>query len=120
MSRQNNVFYERPDSSSFPNSNHDKGNSQIIQDGDVRSKTKELIINVVLSILSVIFVLVLLTTIVELADMDYSYTRDEDMFWYSIKGGSYNEIVLDAYHNENEGVKLTPGLEQCYAIARYF
>lgn len=120
MSRQNNVFYERPDSSSFPNSNHDKGNSQIIQDGDVRSKTKELIINVVLSILSVIFVLVLLTTIVELADMDYSYTRDEDMFWYSIKGGSYNEIVLDAYHNENEGVELTPGLEQCYAIARYF
>ena len=120
MGRQNNVFYERPDSSSFQNSNHNKGNSQIIRDGDVRSRTNELIINVILSIFSVIFVLALLTTIIELADMNYSYTRDEDMFWYSIQDGQYGDIVLDAYHNQNEGVELTPGLEQCYAIARYF
>lgn len=120
MSKQNKVFYERPNASSSPSSDQYKTNTHIIQDEDVRSKAKEIIINVILSVFSIIFVLILLTTIGELADMDYTYTRDEDMFWYSIQDGQYGDIVCDAYHNQNEGVELTPGLEQCYAVARYF
>lgn len=120
MSKQNKVFYEKPNSSNAQNYGQEKKNSRIIQEGDVRNKAKELITNVILSILSIIFVLLLLTTIVELADMDYTYTRDEDMFWYSIKEGEYGGVVYDAYHNQNEGAELTPGMEQCYAVARYF
>lgn len=120
MSKQNKVFYERPNPSNISNSDKRKQDSHIIQDEDVRSKAKELIINVILVVVSIAFGLILLTTIGELADMDYTYTRDEDMFWYSIKDGEYGDIVYDAYHNQNEGVELTPGLEQCYAVARYF
>lgn len=120
MSKQNNFFYERPNSSYGPDNNQRKYESHNIPAEDAGSKVKGLIINVILGVLSIVFGIILLMTIAEIADMDYTYTRDEDMFWYSIKDGEYSDIVCDAYHNQNEGVELTPGMEQCYAVARYF
>lgn len=96
MSRQNNVFYQKS--------------------GGI----KDWIANAIIVLLSICFVILALVAVAEVADMNYSWAREEDEFWRYISDGNYSDIVKDVYHNENEGVKPTPGLEQCYAVANYF
>lgn len=83
-------------------------------------KIKNLIFNIVISILSVI--LVITTASVAYSFWDYSrvYVYDEERFWNCIQSESYDYIVSCMYENEINGVKTTKDLEECYAVARYF
>lgn len=121
------LYYERPNKSDS-SQNRPKQQEQMQQrtynpNPAVKYKgmnMKDLIMNVVLIVLSVLFVILFAVTIGIMADVDYSYTRDEDEFWYSIQSGMYGNLPEDYYHNVNENAKMTSGMEQVYAVARYF
>lgn len=123
----NNLYYERPDKSGLgqKSTQHKEQSQQRTYNPNPavmmkRLDMKDLIMNGVLIALSILFVILLLVTIGIMADVDYSYTRDEDAFWYSIQSGMYGDLPEDYYHNLNENAKVTPEMEQVYAIARYF
>ena len=83
------------------------------------SNFKNLVTNGIIIALSAIFVLLSIVAIVEAKNMEYTWTRDEDDFWYSISEGHYEDIIEQVYHNRNQDIIMTPGLQQCYAVADY-
>lgn len=124
MSRQNNVFYQRPQqNSSSPTSDKATTYSSpktFTVKAPASGGIKDWIANAIIVLLSISFVIFALVAVAEVADRNYSWERDENEFWRYIADGNYSDIVQYVYHNENEGVKPTPGLEQCYAVANYF
>lgn len=120
MNKPNNVFYEKPNmqnrstqAKTYYASSNNKMNKPV-------TSLKNLVANVVIVALSVFFVLLFFIAIAEIKDVDYAWTRDEDDFWYYISDGQYQELTEAVYHNQNEGVRETEGLKQCYAVAEYF
>ena len=81
---------------------------------------KELIANGVMIVLSIALVINICVAISVIGDMNYSWARKEDNFWYSINDGNYAPLLADAWTNRFSDVKETEGLEQCYAVAEYF
>lgn len=81
---------------------------------------KELIANGVLIILSIVLVINICVALTVIGDMNYSYARDEENFWYSITDGNYAPLIADVWTNRYSGVIETDGLAQCYAVAEYF
>ena len=81
---------------------------------------KELIANGVMIVLSIALVINVCVAISVIGDMNYSWARKEDNFWYSIDDGNYAPLLADAWTNRFSDVKETKGLEQCYAVAEYF
>ena len=83
------------------------------------SNFKNLVTNGIIIALSAIFVLLSIVAIAEAKNMEYTWTRDEDDFWYSISEGNYMDIIEPVYHNRNQEITMTSGLQQCYAVADY-
>lgn len=120
MNKLNNVFYEKPNmqnsssqAKTYNSSSNNKMNKPV-------TSLKNLVANIVIVVLSVIFVLLCFFAIAEMKNVDYVWTRDEDDFWYYISDGQYQELIEAVYHNQNEGVRETEGLKQCYVVAEYF
>lgn len=111
MSKPNKIFYERPQKNNTYTQN--KGRNTV-------SNIKNLVTNGIIIALSAIFVLLSIVAIAEAKSMEYTWTRDEDDFWYSISEGNYEDIIESVYHNRNQEIPMTPGLQQCYAVADYF
>lgn len=121
----NNVYYERPDQSKTAQADASNDAAMQYKKKDERikkttSSPKDLIINIILIVLSILLVILLITSITILRESEYTYVTDENTFWYTINDGQYSNLSAHVYHNQNENVELTDGLEQCYAIARYF
>jgi len=85
-----------------------------------KREIKELIANGVMIVLSIALVINICVAISVINDMNYSWARKEDNFWYSINDGNYAPLLADAWTNRFSDVKETKGLEQCYAVAEYF
>lgn len=115
------VYYEKPNSYT-QNKRYQKTVrfSGPGKKSDSNKGVKELVFNAILIVLSIGFVFSLFNVISEARYCQMEFTQEEDTFWYYIKEGDYPRIVLDMYHNNNVDFELTPGLEQCYAVARYF
>ena len=120
MDKPNKVFYEKPNmqnNSSQAKTYYSSSDNKMVKPV---TSLKNLIANVVIIVLTVIFVLLFFVAIAEMKDVDYTWTRDEDDFWYYISDGQYQELIESFYHNQNEGVRETEELKQCYAVAEYF
>lgn len=81
---------------------------------------RELIANGILIALSMALVVNIIIALNVIGDMNYSYARDEENFWYSINDGNYAPLIADVWTNRFSDIKETDGLEQCYAVAEYF
>lgn len=81
---------------------------------------KEMIANGVLVVLSIGLVINICIAVGVISDMNYSWARDEERFWYSINDGNYAPLIADTWTNRFSDIKETDGLEQCYAVAEYF
>lgn len=131
----NKVFYEKPQH--LQNKEQKKNNSGIenqyfqpsYQEQDYSGQVqavvqkrgiKELIANGIMIILSIGLVINVCIAISVIGDMNYSWEREEDSFWYSINDGNYASLIDDTWTNRFSDIKETDGLEQCYAVAEYF
>ena len=138
----NKVFYERP------NSNKNVSPKEVIQENIIhedvveteyenqydnapvnyqieRKDTQKEVIkkwvsNIILSILTIIFVILLAGFISEMSDMGYRYKEDANQMWYRIEDGKYADLVNVVERNRGIGVEETSDLQECYAIADYY
>lgn len=125
MSRQNKVFYQRPHQNSSTSnadnaihSNHSERTFTVKNTAE--GGVKDWIANAIIVLLSISFVFLILVAIAESADANAGWSMEEKDFWNYISDEYYADIVEQAYHNENKGVTLTPGLRECHAVAKYF
>jgi len=81
---------------------------------------KELVANGIMIVLSVLLVINLCISVTVIADINYSWTNDEERFWYRINDGDYAQLVEYTWLNRFGGIRETDGLKQCYAVAEYF
>jgi len=138
----NNTYYQRPDKSgkrtnnrySEPQGMNQQQYSEYYQpnyqaprydNGDRAaakpySATKEMIANIILIVLSALFVLATLQVGIEIADIDNYYENNPSSFWWEYESGRYSGSVKERYENEYNGVEMTEELAQCYAVSEYF
>lgn len=138
----NNIFYQRPDNSgnrtnnqySEPQGVNHQQYSEYYQpnyqapryDNGSRvaakphSATKEMIANIILIVLSALFVLATLQVGIEIADIDKYYEKNPSSFWWEYDSGRYVGSVKERHENFYNGVKETEELAQCYAVSEYF
>ena len=138
----NNTYYQRPDNSGNRTNNqysepqrvnheqyseyyqpnyqaprYDNGGRVVAKP---HSATKEMIANIILIVLSALFVLATLQVGIEIADIDNYYENNSSSFWWEYESGQYAGAVRDRYENFCNGVKKTDELAQCYAVSEYF
>ncbi len=85
-----------------------------------KSTGKDLIANIILVILSILFVISFITLTAELTDIDRYYEKEASSFWWAYESGRYADSIRDRYENIYNGVKETAELSQCYAVSEYF
>lgn len=83
-------------------------------------KTKNIVMNLVIGALAVVFAAALFSFCREMIDYGRTYTYKEQNFLYSLEEKNYTRMVEMMYDNETAGVLLTPTYKECYAIARYY
>ena len=81
---------------------------------------KEWITNGILIVLSIGLVINICVAISVIGDMNYSYAKKEESFWYDIEQGRYAGLISDTWDNRFSDVEETEGFKQCYAVAEYF
>ncbi len=131
----NRIYYEKPkhlqnssenEISSKAEKNYSSSNprnSYISSSQPKKKSTKGLntkIVNIILIILSILFVFLVIVAIDEVSSFDREWTRDKDDFWYYISDGRYSYVVDMYYNNQYANVETTLELEECYAVAKYF
>lgn len=132
----NNIYYEKPKHPQKKNEDKKKTSSledqyfqpsYQAQDYTASETTvpkdrgiKDLIANVIMIVLSIGLVINLCLAIGVIGDMNYSWAKDEDSFWYSINDGNYAQLIGNTWTNRFSDIRETDGLEQCYAVAEYF
>lgn len=134
-----NIYYQRPNNSgkntdrntqkvsSQPNNSYyqpnyqapryDNYNRPVIK---AQSATKDLIANVVLVILSILFVIAFITFVGEISDSSRYYEQKASSFWWEYDNGRYVYSIRNRYENMYNGVEETEELSQCYAVSEYF
>lgn len=134
MSKPNKIFYEKPRhlqeqqkankkieehyfAPSYKPQDYSAGSKE---KAGIGSKVKSWIANGALVVLSIILVVLLAVAVGQVSDWNRVWDRDERDFWYNISDGYYSDMVASSYHNRNNGVVTTSGLQECYAIAEYF
>ncbi len=125
MSKQKKVFYQRPSKNAStsnadytPSANHSERIFTVKNAAE--GSVKDWIANAIIVVLSISFVFLVLVAIAKSADANAGWSMEENDFWKYISDEYYADIVEQAYHNENIGVTLTPGLRECHAVAKYF
>lgn len=86
----------------------------------VKHGIKEWIANGILIVLSIGLVINICIAISVIGDMNYSYAKKEDNFWYNIEEGRYAGLIINTWINRFSDVEETEGFKQCYAVAEYF
>lgn len=81
---------------------------------------KDHIFNIMIGILCVVLVITTFVTVGNFLDNMRIYTYDEEDFLYCIQSENYYEMVGYMHNNEVNEVKVTKGMEECYAVARYY
>ena len=81
---------------------------------------KNLILNIIIIVLSVMLFLLTVTFLIETVDYQRSYKVTEgDMINY-VRYQEYDVLVECMYSNEANGIKPTGDMEELYAVALYY
>ena len=81
---------------------------------------KEHIFNIIIGILCVVLVSTAWSAGSEFIRYMKGYAYDEEDFLSCIRIEDYSSMVEYLYKNEVNDVKTTAGMEECYAVARYY
>lgn len=125
MSRQNKVFYQKPQKNlqkpdTADNVCTNQSERTFTVKEPVEGGIKDWIANAIIVLLSISFVFLIIVAVAETADANHVWVMDEKEFWRYIANEDYPEIVNYVYQNENRGVTVTPTLKECYAVGKYF
>ena len=136
-----NIYYQRPNNSNKRNENntgrptaYEQQENQYYQpnyrapkyesySGPVvvkQSSVKELVTSIILVVLSISLVIAIITLGAELSDINRTYEKDSNSFWWEYDSGRYADSIKSRYENIYRGVKETTELTQCYAVSEYF
>lgn len=81
---------------------------------------KEHIFNIIIGILCVVLVSTAWSAGSDFIRYMKGYAYDEEDFLSCIRIEDYSSMVEYLYKNEVNDVKTTAGMEECYAVARYY
>lgn len=81
---------------------------------------KEHIFNIIIGILCIVLVSTAWSAGSEFIRYMKGYAYDEEDFLSCIRIEDYSSMVEYLYKNEVNDVKATAGMEECYAVARYY
>lgn len=81
---------------------------------------KEHIFNIIIGILCIVLVSTTWSAGSEFIRYMKGYAYDEEDFLSCIRIEDYSSMVEYLYKNEVNDVKTTAGMEECYAVARYY
>lgn len=81
---------------------------------------KEHIFNIIIVILCIVLVITTFVTMNDFINRMNVYYYDEKDFLYCIQREDYYEMVEYMYRNEANDERVTKGMEECYAVARYY
>lgn len=83
-------------------------------------KIKNMLSNIVIVALCLVFVVFVFYTVSEFIGYYDSYHPDESDFLYSVQQQEYASMVQMMYRNEAADIKTNNTYEECYAVARYY
>lgn len=84
------------------------------------SKQFRLITNIIIGIVAFLLVAILGLSVFSISENLRTYTADEDSMIYALKDGRYSDLLRYYHQNQALNTESTSGMEECYAVARYF